>query len=88
MSVMRNAALACTLLLACAACSKPEPPPTEHPPEPQAADAGIAAVPAAVTHTDLRDAIQRPIDRAKAVEDVVHDAAEQQRAAIEAQAGD
>ena len=79
---MRIVALACALL-ACAACSRPEPPPTEQPPEPQAA---TATAPGA--HTDLRDAIQRPIDRAKAVEDVVQDAAEQQRTEIEAQVGD
>ena len=84
---MRIVALACALL-ACAACSRPEPPPTEQPPEPQATAAAAAAAAATGTHTDLRDAIQRPIDRAKAVEDVVQDAAEQQRAAIEAQTGD
>lgn len=82
---MRITALACTVLLACAACSRPEPPPTEQPPEPQAATTTAAA---AGAHTDLRDAIQRPIDRAKAVEDVVQDAAEQQRTEIEAQVGD
>lgn len=63
------AALAVPLL--CAACSKPEPPEKERPPEPQA--------------TELRDAIQQPIDRAKAVEGEVQDAAAQQRAAIDAQ---
>jgi hypothetical protein len=63
------AALAVSLL--CAACSKPEPPEKERPPEPQA--------------TELRDAIQQPIDRAKAVEDQVQEAAAQQKAAIDAQ---
>ena len=67
---------AIVMLLLCAACRKPEPPPTEHPPEPQAAQA-----------TELRDAIQRPIDRAKAVESQTLDAAEQQKAQIDAQAG-
>lgn len=61
------------LLLACAACSKPEPPEKERPPEPQA--------------TQLRDAIQQPIDRARAVEGQVQDAAAKQQAAIDAQAG-
>ncbi len=61
------------LLLACAACSKPEPLPTEQPPEPQA--------------TQLRDAIQAPIDKAKAVEGTVQDAADKQKAAIEASGG-
>lgn len=57
--------------LLCAACSKPEPPEKERPPEPRA--------------TELRDTIQQPIDRAKGVEDQVQDAAAQQRAAIDAQ---
>ena len=52
-------------------CSKPEPPPTERPPEPQA--------------TQLRDAIRQPIDQAAAVDAQVQDAAATQRAAIDAQ---
>lgn len=68
----------CALLLCAAACSKPEPPPTDQPPEPQAQ---------AQQATELRDAIQRPIDKAKAVEPQVLDAAKQQQADIEAQAG-
>ena len=67
---------ALSLLLACAGCSKPEPPKKEQPPDPQAAQA-----------TELRDAIQRPIERAKAVEPVVLDAAKQQQDAIDAQTG-
>ena len=63
-------------LLLCTACSKPQPPPTDQPPEPQAQAA-----------TELRDAIQRPIDKAKSVEPQVLDAAGQQRADIEAQTG-
>lgn len=58
---------------ACSACKPPEPPPTDEPPEPQA--------------TQLRDAIQAPIEKAKAVEDQVQDAAEKQRAEIEAAGG-
>ncbi len=72
------------LLLSCAACSRPEPPPTDQPPEPQAA-AAVAAT--GERHTQLRDAIQRPIDKAKAVEGVTLDAAERQRAEIDAQTG-
>jgi hypothetical protein len=68
--------VAASLLLACAACSKPEPPDKEQPPEPQA-----------MHDTQLRDAIQAPIDRAKAVEPAVLDAAQQQKDAIDAQAG-
>ncbi len=70
---MRHAAthlLAAATLLA--ACSKPAPPPTDQPPEPQA------------QHTELRDAIQEPIDKAKAVEKAVQDAAEKQQADIDA----
>lgn len=66
-----------TLLLA--ACSRPEPPDKERPPEPQ------ATTPA--RHTGLRDAIQAPQDKARAVEGAVDDAAKAQRAAIEAAGG-
>src|SRR3546814_1650915 len=62
------------LALACAACNRPPPPPPEQPPEPQAS-------------TQLGDAIQAPIERAKAVEGAVQDAAEKQKAAIDAAAG-
>jgi len=62
------------LLCACCACTKPKPPPTDEPPKPQA-----------VTHAELRDAIQAPIDKARAVEQAVHDAADQQQTAIDAQ---
>ncbi|HVR81970.1 MAG TPA: hypothetical protein VHF02_07800 [Luteimonas sp.] len=64
------------LLLACTACSQPEPPKKEQPPEPQAQQ-----------HTELRDSIQRPIERAKGVESQVLDAAQQQQADIDAQMG-
>jgi hypothetical protein len=49
-------------------------PPTEQKPEPQA-------------HAELRDAIKQPIDKAKAVEGAVQDAADKQKAAIDAAAG-
>ena len=75
-------ACAALVLLSCVACSRPEPPPTDQPPEPQA-DTAVAV--AGESHTQLRDAIQRPIDKAKAVEDVTLDAAERQRAEIDAQ---
>ncbi len=68
---------AAVLLLACTACNKPEPPKKEQPPKPQAVE----------QHTELRDAIQAPIDRAKAVEPQVLDAAKQQEDAIDAQTG-
>ena len=63
------------LLCASAACT-PEPPSTERRPEPQAAE----------RHTELRDAIQAPQDKARAVEEQTRQAADAQRAAIEAQA--
>jgi hypothetical protein len=63
---------AAAALLACAACSKPAPPDTDRPPEPQAAASELHA----------------PIDRAKAADAQVEDAAAKQRAAIDAQAGD
>ena len=72
-SLFRTACLA--LSLAGLAACKPEPPPTDEPPEPQAAAAG---------NTELRDAIQKPIDQAKAVEDTVQEAADKNNAAIDA----
>ena len=73
---------ACVLLLvlSAAGCSHPEPPPTDKPPEPQA-DAP------AQPRGALTEAIQAPIDKAKAVEGTVLDAAEQQKAEIDAQTG-
>lgn len=65
-------------LLLLAGCSKPEPPETERPPEPKASEP---------RHTELRDAIQAPIDKARSVEKTTLDAAEQQRAEIDAQTG-
>lgn len=80
MSICRAAAclrgcalLGCVLL---AACNKPAPPPTEQPP-----------VPKADAHTQLRDAIKQPLDKAKGAEQSVQDAADAQRAAIDAAGG-
>lgn len=69
--------LLCCALLVLAACSKPEPPEKERPPEPRAAE----------THTELRDAIKAPLDKAKDVEDQVQQGKEAQDAAIEAAGG-
>ena len=82
---------AVSMLLLCVACSKPQPPETDRPPEPQAGatqgtDQGAAATGAADA-TGLRDAIQQPIDRARAVDAQVEDAAAKQRAAVDAQSG-
>lgn len=75
--------IAIAALLALGAC-KPEPPEKEQPPEPQAA---APATRQSDQHTELRDAIQRPIERAEQVEADVEKAAEAQRAAIEAATG-
>ena len=68
-------ALLAGLALLLAACSRPEPPEKERPPEPQAS--------APARHTELRDAIQAPQDKARAVDE----AAKAQRKAIEAAGG-
>ena len=68
------------LSFAAAACSAPAPPPTDQPPDPQAAAQQAR-------DTQLRDAIQRPIDKAKGVEDTTLKAADEQRQQIEDQGG-
>lgn len=62
--------------LAVVAGCTPEPPEKERPPEPQAAQ-----------HTQLRDAIQAPLDRARQVEVDTQEAAQAQREAIDAATG-
>lgn len=62
-----------------AACSPPEPPEKDQPPVPKAE--------APARHTQLRDAIQAPQDKARAVEGAVDEAAKAQREAIEAAGG-
>ena len=68
------------LALVLAGCSAPKPPPTDQPPDPQAA---------AQQERDQRllHAIQRPIDKAKGVEDTTLKAAEDQKQQIEDQGG-
>lgn len=56
-----KAALTAALCLALCACSEPPPNEEAPPPEPQ------AAAPAE-QHTELRDAMQAPLDKARAVE--------------------
>ncbi|WP_261370000.1 hypothetical protein ABU614_08345 [Lysobacter firmicutimachus] len=65
--------IAVAALGALAGCTKPQPPDKERPVEPQA--------------TQLRDAIQQPIDQAKGSEDAVDQGAQRQRDAIEAAGG-
>lgn len=72
--LFRNAILA-VAMTGLAAC-KPEPPPTDEPPEPKAVATARA--------TELRDSIKEPIDRAKSVEDTQLQAADEQKAAVDA----
>ena len=64
------------LTLALAGCSAPTPPPTDQPPDPQ-------AVAQHARDTQLRDAIQRPIDKASGAEDTTLKAADDQKQQIE-----
>jgi len=57
------------LSLACGACRKPEPPPTERKPEPQA--------------TQLQKTLRQSIDKAKEAEKALQDNAEKQKAMID-----
>ncbi|MEF3082586.1 hypothetical protein V3391_10260 [Luteimonas sp. SMYT11W] len=61
--------IAALLLLGCAACTPPPNEPTEKPAEPQA--------------TQLRDAMQKPLDDARAAQAAVDADAARQRKAIE-----
>lgn len=72
------------LLLAClalAGCSEPPPTPEADPPEPQ------VAAPAGGQHTELRDAMQEPIDKARAVEDAQAERNAERDQALEDAAG-
>ena len=64
------------LLALLAACQR-ELPDTGRPPEPQAPP-----------HTELRDAIQQPLDKARAVEQTLQQAADQQRKQVDAAEAD
>ncbi|MGS1076999.1 hypothetical protein [Pseudoxanthomonas beigongshangi] len=70
---MKRRPITCLLLLLPLYACRPAPPPTERPPEPQAARA-----------TELRDAIRAPQDKARSVEETTRKAAEDTRAAIDA----
>ncbi|KFL37502.1 hypothetical protein [Arenimonas donghaensis] len=62
--------------LALAACSDPAPTPTPDPPEPQTA--------AAEEHTELRDAMQAPLEKAQSVEVTLQESAAARDDALEA----
>lgn len=82
MNARPSSASACAALLilsVCIGCSKPQAPDKQPPPAPQA-----AAEPRA---TELRDAIQQPLDQAEAVKQATEDAAGAQRAAIDEATG-
>jgi len=72
---MLRTLFAAMLMTTLAACSKPQPPDKKQPPVPQA------------RQTQMRDAIQAPIERAKAVEAEVQQAADAQRVTIDAAGG-
>ena len=67
--------LAATLALA--ACRDPAPTPTPDPPEPQ-------TTASAQEHTELRDAIREPLDKAAAVEDTLQESARRRDDELEA----
>ncbi|HEY5804216.1 MAG TPA: hypothetical protein VIT90_11035 [Lysobacter sp.] len=66
----RSRLCAVMVLAMLAGCSSPKPPDKERPPEPQA--------------TQLRDAMQAPLEQAKQAQEEARKAAEEQRAAIDA----
>lgn len=68
-------ALIASLALLATACHAPEPPPTDEPPEPQAT---ASTTPSG---TELRDAMQAPIQKAEVVEAQVQAAADRTNAA-------
>lgn len=72
--------LMAALALACSACRAPQPPPTDEPPEPQATSTTAAKS----ERTPLRDAVQAPLDQARATGEAVQQAADAQRDAIDA----
>ncbi len=67
----RKLLFAMTMLALLAGCSRPKPPEKERPVEPQA--------------TQLRDAINAPLDKAKNVQKELQEANERERAQIDAQ---
>jgi len=67
-------ALPLLAMIALSACNRPVPPAPDTPPEPQA--------------TELRDAIQTPIDRAKAVSDTLQQSADARAAEADRASGD
>ncbi|GAB3346691.1 hypothetical protein [Lysobacter tyrosinilyticus] len=71
--------LLCCVLLALAACSKPQPPEKERPVEPQSAKPDGLGNGA----TDMPEMIQAPVDRARKVRDDMQKEEEQRQEAID-----
>ncbi|MEN5040448.1 hypothetical protein [Stenotrophomonas sp. TWI1183] len=67
-------ALPLLAMIALSACNRPVPPAPDTPPEPQA--------------TELRDAIQKPIDRARSVSDTLQQSADARAAEADRASGD
>lgn len=77
-AVIARAIMGISLLASCASltgCSKPKVPDHDERPEPQAA--------AVTPPTQLREAMQKPIDKAEAAQAEIDAAAERQRKAID-----
>jgi hypothetical protein len=70
----RTLLFAMAMLALLAGCSRPKPPEKERPVEPQA--------------TQLRDAINAPLDKAKNLQKELQEANERERATIDAQEAD
>jgi hypothetical protein len=70
-----------TCLVGAAGCSKPKMPDHDNPPDPQTSAAEV------VPPTQLREAMQKPIDKAEAAQASVDAAADAQRNAIDAATG-
>ncbi|MFZ2753510.1 MAG: hypothetical protein WAZ48_08675 [Lysobacteraceae bacterium] len=70
-----------TCLVGVAGCSKPKMPDHDNPPDPQTSAAEVAPP------TQLREAMQKPIDKAEAAQASVDAAADAQRSAIDAATG-
>jgi hypothetical protein len=83
LAAVRGAAMAAFVGLLLTACS-PEPTPAEPTPVPEEEPAPQVVAGEA---TELRDAIQAPQDKARAVEDTLMQAADAQREAIDAAEG-
>ena len=76
-----------TILITLAGCRQAEspPPPTAEPPA--AAEATPAAAPATPSGQELNQAIQQPLDKARAVEQTLEDAKKATDAATEREGG-